>query len=241
MQNGIYSPSTTASDERKTNSSAVTEGVLLHFLNSIWLLFVFLLICFQCYAAESDAGVRDLFTKLKTAVKSGNGNGAADLVSSDTIALCEQARTLALSSAGVDLESSPQTTVFLVFVLRYYAPSQELRTMHGKEVIAWAVSKGLVPKDAVNSLSIDRVHTQGIGAFASMLVNGQPAPEAFLHFSKETNQWRVDAAAMSPALEVFSLQQQWTLGKTKIDVAADLMNMVYGVTVPRSIIKGPLK
>jgi len=192
-------------------------------------------------AAEPARAVKEVYDSVKTAVRDHNGTLAADLLSAGTVALCERGRILALSHGVVDLESLSQTLVLLIFQLRYYASSQELAAMSGKDVIAWSVSKNLVRKDFICSIALDQVQVENGRAWANFSSYGQPVPDAFLYFQKEAQQWRLDAAALAPSLEDFSAQLRQSLGMTKVEVARYLMLLIYGVVVPSSIVDGPLR
>lgn len=200
-----------------------------------------LLVSYSLLNADSPNSVRNSFTKLKSALKSGSGEIAAGLVTNETIEIYEQGRKLALSSDGVDFESVLQTKVILIMQLRYLASEAELKKMTGRDVFVWGIAKGLVKMDTLSALELDHVRVEGNEAFATTKKNGQSVPNLMFRFKNQNNRWRLDMLAMMHSLEPAFKEIRTKAGRTKIELAVYLLERTYNSSVPSAILNGPLK
>lgn len=195
----------------------------------------------QALANTPAWAVRTSFEELKLALQSGQGLSASKLVTSGTIAMYEEGRKLALSSEGIDLEATSQTVVLLMFQLRYLSNKKELEKMNGLEVFSWGVANGLVKRDVLAAISLDKVQVEKDEAFATLLKNGSPLPDFLFRFKKQNNQWKLAMNEITKATEIAFKNLREKSGKSKIELAIFIMERTYGKSIPPSILNGPLR
>ncbi|MBN2703933.1 MAG: hypothetical protein JXR23_06950 [Pontiellaceae bacterium] len=195
----------------------------------------------QPKSSSAAPAVQESFAALKTALRDGNGPGAASRVTPQTLEMYERCRKLALDSAGTDFESLSQLEVLLTFQLRWLLPKAELETMDGTEVFAWGVEEGLVKKDTLAAIELDKVQPEGGKAVATLRNQGQPVTDLVFDFELHDGVWQLDFKRILQSTDRAFAALRERAGKTKIELAVYLIEQTYESEVPSQILNGPLK
>ncbi len=207
---------------------------------------VTVLVLVGCEAREDsgmgvNVAVEESFKTLKTALREGDGQTAVDHVTTTTVDIYERCRKLALDSSGTDFEAIGQLEVLLAFQLRWLLDKKTLESMNGSEVFVWAVDEGMVDKETLESIELDKLQVEGNKAMATLFNKGQPVTDLVLNFELQENQWKLDLMRVFKAVEpVFDALREET-GRTKIELAIYLIERTYNDVVPPQILNGPLK
>ncbi len=195
----------------------------------------------QPESSSAGLAVQQSFAVLKTALRDGDGAGAAARVTPQTLELYERCRKLALDSTGTDFESLSQLEVLLTFQLRWLLPQARLETMDGAKVFEWGVEEGLVKKDTLAAIELDKVQPEGGKAMATLRNNGQPVTDLVFDFELHGNVWKLDFKRILHSSDSAFAALREQAGKTKIELAVYLLEQTYKTEVPPQILNGPLK
>ncbi len=195
----------------------------------------------QPESSSASPAVQQSFAALKTALRDGDGAGAASRVTPQTVELYERCRKLALDSTGTDFESLSQLEVLLTFQLRWLLAKSELETMDGAKVFAWGVGEGLVKKDTLAAIELDEVQPEGGKAMATLRNQGQPVTDLVFDFELHDNIWKLDFKRILQSSDRAFAALRERAGKTKIELAVYLIEQTYKSEVPPQILNGPLK
>lgn len=192
-------------------------------------------------ASAVNSAVQESFAKLKGALRDGDGNVAASLVTPATFDLYERCRRLSLDSADTDLETLPQLEVFLIFQLRWLLDRETLKSMNGAEVFSWGVQNGLVRKQTLELIELDNVQVHGNKATSTLFNRGQPVTDLVFDFELHNGIWKLNFEKMLRTLEIGFAELRKNAGKTKMEIAVYLIEKTYKKKVPPQILNGPLK
>jgi len=192
-------------------------------------------------AFRADTTVEADYKALKNALRDGDGETAASLVTASTLQEYEICRKLALDSSGTDFADLNQFTVLMVFQLRYLLERSRLAEMTGRDIFIWGVTSGMVKKETIEAIAIHKVQYDGSTAYATLTQNGQVATDALFTFRNEDSRWKLDMMeiARMGGKQLDSVREQ--ARKTKVEMAVYLLERTYGAGIPPSILDGPLK
>ncbi len=192
-------------------------------------------------SAPAAPPVQQSFTTLKVALRDGDGTAAASRVTPQTLEMYEHCRKLALDSRGTDFESLSHLEVLLTFQLRWLLPKAKLESMDGADVFAWGVEEGLVKKDTLAAIELDKVQHEGGKAMASLRNQGQPVTGLVFDFELHDGVWKLDFKRILQSSDRVFAALRERAGKTKIELAVYLIEQTYKSEVPPQILNGPLK
>jgi hypothetical protein len=190
---------------------------------------------------SATSTVQESFASLKTALREGDGKAAVSRVTPATLEFYERCRQLALDSSGTDFESISQFEVILTFQLRWLLDKASLESMDGEGVFVWGVEGGMVKKEMLEAIDLDKVQLEGNKAMATLRNQGQRVTDLVLDFELHDRIWKLDfEGVLSSANRAFD-QIRENSGKTKIELAIYLIETTYEEEVPPQILNGPLK
>lgn len=192
-------------------------------------------------AASGKPTVRQDYAKLKQALERGDGKTAASLVTADTLALYEKCRALAIDAPESTLRPLDQMSVVMVLQLRYLLTKNELQGMTGAELFAWGVEKGLLKKETVEGIEILGVEFDDTRAAASLTKHGQLLGNSKFDFVQEDDHWKLDMLPIIDAGNLTLEQARAATGKSRVDIAMDVLAQSYKKPIPSQILKGPLR
>lgn len=181
-------------------------------------------------ATESAAAVQRGFAIYKSALVRHDGARAAATVSGNSLAYYDRMRQLALSAPKDELEQLEGTERMLVLGMRHQASRDLLEAATPAELVAYAVSSGLVSDLSVATTELGPVSIQGERARAWVVVDGQPT-RSVLQFVLEDAVWKFDlefAMEASSGL-IAALSEQ--LGVSENDVIFELLARGSGLAV----------
>jgi len=120
-----------------------------------------LLLPLPAAAQEEVAAVRDSFLGYKTAILTGDGETAAELVTQRTHALYRGFADSALTLDKPGLDSLHVMDRLSVMQLRHQMTRQQLESMSGEEIVAYAVDHGLIGTDGAARLQVGDFTLEG--------------------------------------------------------------------------------
>lgn len=147
-------------------------------------------------AGASPDAVKDSFLNYQAALLTGDGEKAANAVTQGSRdyyrAYADQALTLDRQGLK-QLHVADRVTVML---LRHSLDRQQLESMTGGEIIAYAVEQGWIDKESTARIRLGDYAVQGDFASAALLGKDGAASPFKLEFLMEDGQWRLDLAEM---------------------------------------------
>jgi len=160
------------------------------------LLTLVLLLPLPAAAQEEAAAVRDSFLFYKTAILTGDGETAAELVTQRTHALYRGFADSALTLDKPGLDALHVMDRISVMQLRHQMTRRQLESMSGEEIVAYAVDNGWIGKDGAARLQVGDFTVDG--SFATAPILGADGKETLLRmrFAREDGVWRLDLVEM---------------------------------------------
>ena len=113
--------------------------------------------------------------------------------------------------------------------------------MDGTAVFSWGVEEGLVKKQTLESIELDKVQVEGNKAFSTLLNKGQPVTDLVFDFELNDGVWKLDFERILRSSDRALSGLRKKTGKTKIELALYLIERTYKKGVPPQILNGPLK
>lgn len=191
-------------------------------------------------SSQPTSSVQQSFADLKAALRNENGAEAVKFATPTTLDLYEQCRRLAIDSSGADIESFSQPEVLLIFQLRWLLDAATLQSMNGNGVFSWCVDNGLISKQTLEQIELDKVQIEGTMAMATLRKQGQPVTD-LVFFQLHDGIWKLDFVKIIKQVEpAFDALRKKT-GKTKVETAVYLLGKKYKKEIPPQILNGPLK
>lgn len=156
----------------------------------------FVLLAQPLAAVASPEAVEDSFLEYQSAILASDGERAASAVTQGSRdhyrAYADQALTL--DRPGLEkLHIADRVTVML---LRHSLKRDQLESMTGGEIIAYAVDQGWIDKESSARIRLGGYTVNGDFATASLLGNDGTASPFKLEFQKEEGHWRLNLAEM---------------------------------------------
>jgi len=160
------------------------------------LLALVLLLPLPAAAQQEAAAVRDSFLGYKSAILTGDGETAAELVTERTHALYRGFADSALTLDKPGLDALHVMDRMSVMQLRHQLNRRQLESMSGEEIVAYAVDHGWIGKDGAARLQVGDFTVDG--DFATAPILGGDGKETLLRmrFAREGGVWRLDLVEM---------------------------------------------
>lgn len=157
-----------------------------------FLLALVLLLPLPAAAQEEAAAVRESFIDYKTAILEGDGETAAELVTERTHALYRGFADSALTLDKAGLDGLHVMDRMSVLQLRHQMTRQQLESMSGEEIVAYAVDHGWIGKDGAARLQVGEFTVDGSAATAPVLGGDGKETLLRMRFAREDGVWRFD-------------------------------------------------
>ena len=192
--------------------------------------------------AEADQQIREALQKIAAAVRQRDGVAATRVTSARTLNVYEECRSAALGASETELEALPQFHVLNVFQLRNRLGRSRLSKMSGRDVFAWIVEQGIIKPETLRGLEIESIELRDDLALATVRKDGKLADDGKFEFLREQGEWKINlsGASMLDAMERPLAAVRKKANKSKVELAAFLLEKQSGKRVPREILKGPL-
>lgn len=145
---------------------------------------------------EATSEVRESFLDYKAAILSGDGETAAELVTQRTHALYRGFADSALRLDKPRLDELHVMDRMSVMQLRHQMTRQQLESMSGGEIVAYAVDNGWIGKDGAARLQVGDFTVEGDSASAPILGGDGKETLLRMRFAREDGLWRLDLVEM---------------------------------------------
>lgn len=156
------------------------------------LIALLLLLPLPAAAQDAAAEVREAFLGYKTAILTGDGETAAELVTERTRTLYRGFADSALTLDKPGLDGLHVMDRISVMQLRHQMTRQQLESMSGGEIVAYAVDQGWIGKDGAARLQVGDFIVQGDSASAPVLGGDGEETLLRMRFAREDGLWRFD-------------------------------------------------
>lgn len=177
-------------------------------------------------AAETEA-VQESFLAYKSAVIAADGAAAADLVTEESHdhyrSLADKALTLD-RAALLEIHLGDRLNAML---LRHSLTPEELRSMSGEEVTAYAFDHGWIGKEGADQLQLGNYVVEGDTASGTILRPDGEASAYKMEFVKEDGRWLLDLVAL---VELTRTAFEYTVEQTGLSEDDFVMLMLEHVT-----------
>jgi len=179
------------------------------------LLALFLLLPLPAAAQDEAADVREAFLGYRTAILTGDGETAAELVTERTRTLYREFADDALTLDKPGLDGLHVMDRISVMQLRHQMTRQQLESMNGGEIVAYAVDHGWIGKDGAARLQIGNFTVEGDSASAPILGGDGKETLLRMRFAREQGLWRLDLVEMMALTRVAIAQAIRQTGLTE--------------------------
>lgn len=160
------------------------------------LLLPFLLVACSDSGPEDDvAAVRACYDNYFAALKAGEGDKAAELVDSNTLAHFDRMLGLARTADSITVSGLDAMDKLTVLSMRIQIPPEQLATLDARGALARSVSDGMMAEDGPEGLSLGTVTVDGDKASAPLKMYGFPTPASF-SFQREKDRWKIDLTSL---------------------------------------------
>lgn len=159
------------------------------------LLPLLLLACSDNGPKDDVAAINKCYDDYFAALKAGEGEKAADLVDSNTLAHFDRMLQLARSADSATVSGLDVMDKLTVLSMRSQVPVEELRDLDAKGALARSASQGMMASDGPDGLSLGTVTVTGDEASAPLKMYGFPTPATFT-FKREQGGWRIDLTTL---------------------------------------------
>jgi hypothetical protein len=160
-------------------------------------------------AAPTDpaAPVIQSFTAYSKAVSTQDGDRAADLMSSASLAYYDTLRKAALDADRATLAEEPVADQLTVLSMRAALPAKDLRTLSAHDLVEKAVAVNLISNAATPERGLQQVRITGDRATAQLVMaEGAQYP---VGFTREGGRWKFDVTSLlKPAESAISQARQ---------------------------------
>lgn len=135
--------------------------------------------------------VQEGFAAYKAALLARDGAKAVTRISANSFAYYDRMRKLALSGSREELERLPDVDRLLVLSLRVRTPRETLESGSPRDLVAYAISNGMIGVNAVARAELGEINIQGEQAEGQILVDQSPVGAVF-RFHSEDGTWKFD-------------------------------------------------
>ncbi len=182
--------------------------------------------------------IETVFSQYKDALLKSDGSGAADVLSTRTIAFYDGIVHHALNTSRAKLGELDFISKLMVARIRLEFTREQISRMTGRELLVIGVDKGWISKSSV--ANIDRlveIKVSSSEATASMPV--APGVPAF-RFLKESGQWKLDLVASFDLANAAMKEEIKSSGLTEEQFILQLLRMLSSKEVGEGIFSPPL-
>ena len=142
-------------------------------------------------AADETEAIKQAFSTYRSAILSGNGATAAELVTQSTLAFYDETRRLALFGDAKTVQEQSLVTQIQILTFRLRVPSEKLESLTARELVAYSIDQGWIGKDSVLQLQPGAVHTEGDVALLKVVVDGKEIDIGF-RLERKAGTWRLN-------------------------------------------------
>jgi hypothetical protein len=192
------------------------------------------------FVACSDSGPKDDVADIRAcydnyfaALKAGEGDKAAELVDSNTLAHFDRMLGLARTGDSMTVSGLDPMDKLTVLAMRMQIAPTALKSMDARKAVAHSVSDGLMANEGPEGLELGTVSVDGDKATAPLKMHGFPTPASF-SFQREDGTWKIDLTSLFD-LTRMAFQQMGGSGPEGNAMLVKLLEENTGTTVPDGI------
>lgn len=175
---------------------------------------------------QDQQAVKDVFEAYRFALVHGDGDTAANNVSTGTIAQYEKRLELALTATKEQLQNEKLSDRLSALMLRHRMMPHKLREMDGRSIFAHAVDYGWIGREVVEKWNVRSVAVDGDRAAAQAGVDDSEGTRLF-HFLRENGSWKLNLLATSQQTDLVLASQAREIGITNDEL---LFRILAGTT-----------
>jgi hypothetical protein len=188
---------------------------------------------------DDEVAVRQVFHDYAEALKDGQGDIAAFLVTAETTAFYAQAARAAVYAMPDELDDMPLVQQLLALRLREAVPAERLVDMTPEDLIGLSVSKGIVNPAGLRDLELGPVSVQGDIALAPQHDPWGRDLGVTWRFRKVQGTWHIDLRPSLMAANALLLSMQRKKGVPRETLLLDLVSGSIGRRVDQSLFIPP--
>jgi hypothetical protein len=189
----------------------------------------------SCGSRSPEApAVEKAFADYRQAVLDKKGDAAADLIAPATIAEYQKYRDLALKGDEKTVKGLSISGRTNVLMMRHRVGKDQLKSMNGKKIVAYAVDQGWIGEEGVKRAGVTDVEVSGSAATAKVTVNGQKSDEMF-HFAKHDGKWTIDLVPNLPRADVLFQKMASESGQGENEFLFQILGLLTGRPVTDAI------
>jgi hypothetical protein len=147
---------------------------------------------------EDEAAIREAYSLFKEAVQAGDGQGAASLVTQETLDYYQEICNLALSADRERLMAAKVTQRFTALAVRGLIAPKDLAGMTGKDLFSRSIQEGWIGQDRISDEHMGNVVIEGDRARVVVTRAGANT-SSFVSLVRHDGRWVID---MMPTLEM---------------------------------------
>lgn len=146
----------------------------------------------QDAVSEDETAIRDVFAAYKDALAIEDGDAAAGLVTSNSIAYYGYMRDHALFSAPEVVQELELFDQLQVLLLRLRLPADSLEMLNAREIFSVGIKRGWTDQESTARLELGTVNVYRDEALTTALQGQMETPMELFRFVREDGKWRQD-------------------------------------------------
>lgn len=156
--------------------------------------------------ANEEKLIRKTLSDYKAAVLKDNGNEAVKYVDSQTIAYFHSLQQNAMTLDSIDIERLRLMDRYQLVMLKHMLKPNELRTMDGKQVLAFLINSKTINKETIMKMTPGNIVIRENNASAQILIDNKKAADFQFTFYKEHGNWKLSIMQLTQMLEPYLLE-----------------------------------
>ncbi|WP_298182912.1 hypothetical protein [Saccharomonospora sp.] len=182
--------------------------------------------------------LREMFDDYREALRNGDGEAAAELVTTSTIDHYGDLATLAATGGPEEIGEQGPIDRMTVALLRHDLATEEIEAMDGVALFTYAVEKDVIDESTIASLELDEATVADDRAIAT--VKGEGAPEGSeLAFVRESDSWRLDLISMIEVSDKVIVELAKQRDVDEDELVLQLASATAGDTVEKTVFERP--
>ena len=189
-------------------------------------------------ASTDSEAIQGAFSAYRKAVLTGDGAGAAGLLSASTHDYYELVRRLALHGDIDTVQGLSLMNQMQILMFRVRVPADQLEAQDSTGLISHAVSEGWIGKNSVRTLAPGPVEQTGDEAVLQTVIEGYERAPA-LRFVREDAAWKLDLVPTMKAGNVAFVKTAAQRGISQEEFLYTLLKQALGEELDASVWNAP--
>lgn len=172
----------------------------------------------------------DLYTKAMVIF---DGAAAVDYVTNSTIEYYNSINQLIKHGDSIQVAHAPIMDRMLIFRIRHLNSIEPISFYSGRELFIYAITTGLIGKNSVRNIYLDKISIKGETAVATAKKGKENA--GYFYFNKENNKWRMNLIPLIEETNSYLIDHVVSKYKSQYEFIHEMIQGVNQNTIDESV------